>query len=338
MKKEKGPSVVVVIPFYNGSPFIERALRSVFEQSTPPDEVIVVNDGSRVSERDFLHALAARLPFRVIDKPNGGQGSARNAGVMATKSDFICLLDQDDFFLETHIEVLTRSLPINDRKFGFLYADLKIADVDGNIFFTTIVKIKSTENPKTSLINLLKDDMFVLPSASIISRKAFEAVGGFDEQFTGYEDDDLFMRLFHKGYTNYFVDEPVTVWCVHSASTSFSIKMSTSRFRYFKKLMATFVDQEDRGLFFFRDCLLPRFLHQFVGDAVGAVDKDEAHRTAVYEILRDFSTAVLANRYVGRRQKVKLMLTTFLLTNDFPGSRFVFKGARRLPFVRRFVF
>lgn len=335
MSNKGQTTVVVIIPFYNGSKFIARSLQSVFNQTIAPDEVIVVNDGSQPDERDFLYALQAHFSFRIIDKPNGGQGSARNAGVAASNSDFICLLDQDDFFLPRHIELLTKSLPLNDRQFGFVYADLKLADVNGNILFTNVVKRRSPENPKTSLINLLQYDMFVLPSASIISRKAFDAINGFDEQFTGYEDDDLFMRLFHKGFTNYFLDEPVTVWCVHSASTSFSIKMSKSRFRYFKKLATTFPDEEERGLFFFKDYLMPRFSREFMADVVRAGKRDKEHRLEVYKILRDYSAMVTAHRHVGAHLKARVMLTTFILTHCPAWASQMLRQARRLLVIRR---
>ncbi len=75
-------------------------------------------------------------------------------------------------------------------------------------------------------MRMLREDAYILPSASLIRRAAYEAVGGFDEQFTGYEDDDLFLRLFRAGYTNYYLDKPVTVWCRHSGSTSWTLKMS----------------------------------------------------------------------------------------------------------------
>ena len=54
-------------------------------------------------------------------------------------------------------------------------------------------------HPKRDVFTCLTMDMFILPSASLIARKAFEAVGGFDENLMGYEDDDLFLRLFGLG-------------------------------------------------------------------------------------------------------------------------------------------
>src|SRR5437868_1774480 len=200
------PSVVVVIPFYNGADFIERAVKSVFNQTVPADEVVVVNDGSRAEEREALGALALRYPFRIVDKENGGQGSARNAGVAASSSAFLCFLDQDDFYLPNHIEILADAIPAGDTRFGFVYADVYEADVDGNVVRTGLVKQPTASHPKTNIFDLLRHDMLVLPSAALVSRVAFEAVGGFDPQFMGFEDDDLFLRVFRKGYGNYFVD------------------------------------------------------------------------------------------------------------------------------------
>ena len=307
-------TVAVVIPFFNGSKFIARSLQSAVNQTTPASEIIVVNDGSRPEEAEFLHQLAKNYSIKIIDKPNGGQGSARNAGVAASTAEYICFLDQDDFFLSTHIEILTEAIPARDPEFGFVYADLKVADANGDILFTSTVTTHSKQNPKTSLLDLLLHDMFVLPSASLISRKAFDGIGGFDEQFTGYEDDDLFMRLFRKGYTNYFVNRPVTVWCIHAESTSYSIKMSRSRFRYFSKLTHSFGDDIDRNLFVFRDCLMPRFGGSFINDAVKANIENSEHRAEIFEILRTFSAMVRGNSSVGRRRRTKIKLITWWVT------------------------
>jgi len=327
------PSVVVVIPFYNGADFIERSVKSVFEQSVPASEVIVVNDGSRPEERASLDALAARYPFRIVDKENGGQGSARNAGVAASTADFICFLDQDDFYLPNHIQTLAASIPHDDLLFGFVYADLYEADGDGNIVRTGVVKEHAT-HPKRNINDLLRNDMFVLPSAALVSRKAFEAVGGFDSQFMGFEDDDLFLRIFRKGYSNYFIDKAVTVWCIHTASTSFGIRMIRSRFKYFKKLTKMFPDEHQRGRYYFRDCLVPRFQPYFVNHAIESIKNDDQYREEMSAILAEYGAMVLANPYVGRKKKLRLRITLFLLAHSPPAMvRFV-GAVTRLPGVR----
>ncbi|CAN7646045.1 glycosyltransferase family A protein [Variovorax sp. LjRoot290] len=330
------PTVVVVIPFYNGSEFIERSVQSVFNQSVPADEVVVVNDGSQPAEREFLHALAERYPFKIVDKENGGQGSARNAGVAASTADYICFLDQDDFYLPNHIATLGAAIPREDLLFGFVYADLYEADVNGNVVRMGVVKEHSKDHPKRSIFRLLRHDMFVLPSAALVSRSAFDAVGGFDPQFMGYEDDDLFLRIFRKGYSNSFVDQAVTVWCIHTDSTSFSIRMIRSRFKYFKKLVAMFPDEQRLGRYYLRDYLIPRFGRPFVEQVIQAVKLENEARAELSDQLEEYAGIVLANPYVGPRYKMKLRAAVFLLKHSPPALVRALSAVTRLPLIRDF--
>jgi len=330
------PSVVVVIPFYNGADFIERSVKSVFNQTVPAHEVIVVNDGSRPEEREALGALAARYPFRIVDKENGGQGSARNAGVAASSADFICFLDQDDFYLPNHIEILVDGIPAGDARFGFVYADLYEADVDGNVVRTSLVKEHAKNHPKRSIFDLLRYDMFVLPSAALVNRVAFDAVGGFDGQFMGYEDDDLFLRIFRKGYSNHFIDRAVTVWCIHTESTSFGIRMIRSRFRYFKKLAAMFPDEPRRGRFYLRDYLMPRFGRYFVDHVIEAIKLSDERLPEMRAILSEYTEMVTANPYISRRYKLKLRVTGALLAMSPPPVVRFAGWLTKLPGIRNF--
>ncbi|MFZ3117843.1 MAG: glycosyltransferase family A protein [Variovorax sp.] len=305
--------VVVVIPFYNGAAFIERALRSVFAQTLPAAEVIVVNDGSAPEQRATLDDMARRFSFRIIDKENGGQGSARNAGVAASTAGFVCFLDQDDFYLETHIETLVNAIPSRDPRFGFVYGDLFEADAAGQTIRMGIVKDHAADHPKRSVLKMIAADMFVLPSAALVTRRAFEAVEGFDEQFMGYEDDDFFLRLFRAGYTNYFVDQPVTVWCIHTASTSFSIRMSRSRFRYFTKLAAMFPDEPLRNRFYMRDFLVPRFGKLFINDVIKRRLRRDPDLPESFQMLDAYGALILANPSIGTVAKLKFRATAWLL-------------------------
>jgi glycosyltransferase involved in cell wall biosynthesis len=330
------PTVAVIIPFYNGSRWIERALLSVFQQTVPADEVIVVNDGSLVEEQAALHAIGAKYAAKIINKPNGGQGAARNAGAAACNAAYLCFLDQDDFYLPDHIEVLLLALPTNELNVGFVYGDCMEADGDGNIVRTSMVKERSV-HPKRSIADMLRKDMFILPSASIIDRKAYQAVGGFDEQFTGYEDDDLFMRLFLKGYAHRFIDRPVYVWCIHTQSTSYSILMSRSRARYFRKLQDAFPDEPAHGQYYFRDCLAPRFGRAVILDAIRAAQERSADRPEINALLRDYADDVRNNAHVGRRYKMEIAIFTALASivpNRLVG---ILRIAARLPLIRRLI-
>jgi len=90
-------SVSVVMPGYNVGPYIEASLASVYAQTHKPREVICVNDGSTDDTLAVLNRLQTIYPdIIVIDQPNGGGCSARNAGLNAASGKWIQFLDGDD--------------------------------------------------------------------------------------------------------------------------------------------------------------------------------------------------------------------------------------------------
>jgi hypothetical protein len=92
------PFISIIIDTYNQERFIERALRSVLEQDSPPAdrEIIVVDDGSTDHTPEILKRFEGRM--RIIRKPNGGQASAFNAAIPKTRADIIAFLDGDDWW------------------------------------------------------------------------------------------------------------------------------------------------------------------------------------------------------------------------------------------------
>ena len=100
-------AVSVVIPTYNATPFIAETLASVFAQTRLPDEVIVVDDCSPDGTVALVESIAATapVPVRVIRLPanSGGPSAPMNAGVRASESDILVLLDQDDLMAPERI-------------------------------------------------------------------------------------------------------------------------------------------------------------------------------------------------------------------------------------------
>ena len=95
------PSIVAIIPLYNGARHIAEALESVLYQIHLPDEILVINDGSTdngpwvVEQIALLHPLIKLLSFSLPGE-NRGQSAGRNYGVSQSSAALIALLDQDD--------------------------------------------------------------------------------------------------------------------------------------------------------------------------------------------------------------------------------------------------
>jgi glycosyltransferase involved in cell wall biosynthesis len=231
-----------------------------------PSELIVVDDGSDDDSASVIDERSLPFPVRVVRQANAGQSSARNHGARLAEGDVIALLDQDDRWYPQHLERLL--VPFLDQPdLGFCYSDLDEIDGNGGLVCLGRLHWSGASHPKRSLWELLAGDMFIVPSATVIRREAFLAVGGFDEQFSGYEDDDLFIRMFRAGYTHAFINESLSQWRIHRSSTSYTDRMNVSRRLFAEKLMAMCPDDPTVEHWWVRDYIAPRFfrraLHQF---------------------------------------------------------------------------
>jgi glycosyltransferase involved in cell wall biosynthesis len=311
------PKVSVVIAYFNGSQWIERALRSVAEQTTPADEILVVDDGSSPKESAFLSTLQEKYSFRIILQDNGGQSSARNNGFSEAKNDFVCILDQDDYYLPRHIELLLEAADFNDPKFAFSYGDLWRVSESGFVLAQSCVNLESN-HPHLDLKALVGTNMYILPSATLIKREVFLAVGGYDTELRGYEDDDLFLRIFLAGYTNCFTPKAVTVWTVNTSSTSFSESMARSRFIYFKKLVELFPDGSVVGTKVFGELLFKRFSQQFAKDVVASAFSDGLNFEERVARLAQYRKMVISSVEVPSLHKRKYLISTYPLVTFGP--------------------
>lgn len=300
-------SIVAIIPLYNGAVYIEAAIRSVLAQTRPPNEVIVVDDGSTDSGPMLVEKLSCLHPVTLMRKQNGGQSAARNYGVSHSRSTLIALLDQDDEWFPEHLEKLvepfqTTSYP----ELGWVYSDLDEVDENGALVQRNLLATFSARHPKVDVFACLRQDMFVLPSASLISRRAFEAVGGFDERLCGYEDDDLFLRLFRSGYRNVYLPQALSRWRIHLGSTSYSPLMARSRALYARKLMQVFPDDLGRNRHYVRDLIVPRFFPHMLSELRTALRLGD---TALIDQALDDLGALMASCGSRTRLKFKLLHT-----------------------------
>ncbi len=282
MKREDGLTVSVVMPLHNGRPYVEQALRSVVDQTCQPREVIVVDDGSSDGSADVVESFDAPVPIKVVRQANLGQSAARNVGVRLASGELIAFLDQDDEWRRQHLEMLMRVIS-KKPEVGWAYSDFDEMDAQGRTVTHSFMREHHLVHPKTSLASCLGSDLMVLPSASVLRKAALLAVGGFDERLSGYEDDDLFVRMFRADWKHAFVAKPLTRFRIYANGTnsSSSLGFPESRMRFLEKLIESVADDDRLNRYWVRDLVLPRFFVTTVDDYARAISRrrwDEAER------------------------------------------------------------
>jgi glycosyltransferase involved in cell wall biosynthesis len=299
--------ITAIVPLYNGAPYIRESLQSILDQDLVPDEIIVVDDGSTDGGSDIVMEMARHHPIRLLRKENGGQSSARNLGVDHANGDLIAFLDQDDVWYPNHLSELVKPfLETRSVELGWAYSDMDEINEAGEMMIHNLLVSTRSPHPKTDLVSCLRQDMFVLPSASLISRKVFRSVGGFDERLSGYEDDDLFLRIFLAGYANAYLPTSLSKWRIYQTSSSYSQRMAVSRAIYARKLINRFPDDDVADRFHVRDFIAPRFLWSISGE----------FRKATLRGTKDQQATELANLwFISRHMRLlyRLPLQTFIL-------------------------
>ena len=119
-------SISIIIPIYNVQDYLKKCLDSLYLQTRPDYEIILVNDGSTDNSLSICKEYKEKYPDTIlIDKHNGGLSDARNTGVAVATGRYIYFLDSDDWLAPNAIRPLY-DMAINKNcevvQGGFLYA------------------------------------------------------------------------------------------------------------------------------------------------------------------------------------------------------------------------
>jgi glycosyltransferase involved in cell wall biosynthesis len=196
--------VSTIIPVYNGAATIARAIDSALAQDFDGQEIIVVNDGSTDETAAALAQYGDRI--RVINKPNGGAASARNAGVSVASADYIAFLDADDTWLP---EKLSKVVPALERseQAVLAFSDYLTTESGG------LVRTPASPAGRGPEFEELFDPGWkIVPTMVVMRKSVFDSCGGFSEEFIrcGGEDPYLWLLAREHGPFEYVAEALVT--------------------------------------------------------------------------------------------------------------------------------
>jgi glycosyltransferase involved in cell wall biosynthesis len=194
--------ISVVIPTFNRSSFLPKALESVYKQTLPPLEVIVVDDGSTDSTKSKLSPDYPKVKW--IKQKNHGVSFARNQGINKALGNWIAFLDSDDTWSPNKLEQQKQFLERNP--------DLLFCHTDEQWLRHNKLVNQPAYLEKSNQDIFLKSltRCIICPSSVIIHKSLLHSVGMFDETFEVCEDYDLWLRILVQNKIGYLPQKLVS--------------------------------------------------------------------------------------------------------------------------------
>lgn len=191
--------VTVIIPTYKRPLTLARAINSILNQSYKNIEIIIVDDNNDEDEfrKETELLMGKYLTYnnvRYLKHTKNQNGSAaRNTGLLYSTGDYICFLDDDDFFLPQKVENQLKVLTSANAKVGGVCSNFAVK------FKKYIYKYSSNQGCFSNSFSLLamKND-FAAGSTLMIKREVYSNIGNFDSSYKRHQDWEFLIRFFRK--------------------------------------------------------------------------------------------------------------------------------------------
>ncbi len=192
------PLLSFIIPVFNRPQEVDELLESISRQETSNFEVIVVEDGSKMTCEDIVDEWSRGLPVSYLTQSNQGPGPARNTGVGAAKSDWLVFLDSDCLLPPGYTKVVAEAL---QQPAFHCFGGPDRAHADFNTMQKAIGHAMSSLLTTGGIRGGHKRmDTFYPRSFNLgVRKEIFQELGGFSKMRFG-EDLDFSMRLIEQGY------------------------------------------------------------------------------------------------------------------------------------------
>ncbi|MCX7118150.1 MAG: glycosyltransferase [Legionellales bacterium] len=229
---DKCPLVSVVIPSYNGMPYLKEAIESVLAQDYPNVELIVLDDGSTDETASFLKTYSGRLHYET--QARLGQAMTLNKGWQMCQGVIIGYLSADDKLKSNAISLSVHAF-MEDEDIILTYADNLLID-DKSQPIRKYIPLEMT------LHDMLRTLFTPIAVASFFRKSTFEGIGGWNSSYRQLGDFEYHLRLITQGKFKK-IPNLLGFHRVHEGSASFSA-MAVDRADEYLLLVNTFFQQE----------------------------------------------------------------------------------------------
>ena len=224
------PLVSVILPTHNRVSLLKKAIDSVLLQTEQDFELVIVDDASTDKTSELLNEfIKTDARIKVIkNRVAMGGGSARNAGIFASKGKWVAFLDDDDEWFENKLSLQLKQINLSPA------AVACSCDYEHHYPFGLIKKFVLPE--RVTLNELYYGNLLGGASMCLCSRNVLEAIKGFDTKLKSGQDWDLWVRLRAQGEV-VVCNKPLVRYMEHTGfriSNNMRSQYLGSRYFYFK--------------------------------------------------------------------------------------------------------
>jgi glycosyltransferase involved in cell wall biosynthesis len=227
------PCVSVIIIFLNPGRYLDEAIHSVLSQTLTDWELILVDDGSDDGSTVTAQRWAEKLPAKIRyvhhdGHANRGMSASRNVGIGVARGDYVAFLDADDVFLPDrllrHVSILKERPEVamvqSQQIYWYCWQGSRASPQEQTFRRAPLHLGDAIIHPPIGLRLLFGvPDWFTNVSSITVRREVALALGGFEDQFRGLYEDQVFLTKVYANHTVYALQANLAKYRLHQGGT-----------------------------------------------------------------------------------------------------------------------
>lgn len=213
--------VSVVSPVYNGQKYIKNFIKSLKRQTFKDFELLLINDGSTDNTCEIARKELekSQLKYKIINKKNGGQSTARNLGIKKAKGEYLVLLDSDDAIQKKYLENMYKALV--ESQSDVVICDLNRVD-DSRIFEESNDEFNyDIKSGKEFMVDFIKHDIEIGPYSLMIKNQYIKDIDLTFNENSRYSEEHIFIcYLLHDADKVAHLNQRLYNYCLRPGSVS----------------------------------------------------------------------------------------------------------------------
>lgn len=239
--------ISVIIPNYNRADLIGETIENLLKQSRPPEELIVVDDGSTDDSVEKIRSYGDRVTL--IQQENSGPGAARNRGFEASTGELIQFMDSDDLASLNKLKVQSDALMKSNADFA--YCPWVRTEINGESmkFIGSLLQSQAVPDWKPMFEWALGRWCLVFQNC-LFRRECLEAAGKYRTDLMPTEDSEYLIRILHRGAKPIFTGDCVVFYRDHeqgqiTSTGTTSLARTEDMTRYYETIGEVIRDRVD---------------------------------------------------------------------------------------------